>query len=132
MKYRLLVVLNVFADLQDNQQSFNNHKEKNEMNPQLVSLTFKPLARGYFRCNQTGEKTKNCESYRRQMQNRGRNQIPDEAKNLPKVKLQADSRWECPNKRHHRFWQNDSNRSEKIRVIDTCDCGQKVYITGRN
>lgn len=97
----------------------------------LVDLTFKPLARGYFRCNQTGVKVKNCANYRRSLQNRGRNQIPREAMNLPRVKLGADGQWTCPNKRNHSFWWKYDNKSEKIRTIGCCGCGQEVYITGR-
>jgi len=95
-----------------------------------VNLTFRPLARGYFRCNQTGAKVKNCENYRRS-QNNGRNQIPREAMNLPRVKLGSDGKWVCPNERNHSFWRRYSNKSENVRVIDYCGCGQAVWIAGR-
>lgn len=100
--------------------------------PKSIGYTFKPLARGRYKCNQTGKKTKNPEAYRRQMENRGKNQIPDEAKYLPKVKLASDGVWKCPNKKMHDYWINYNNRSDKIRVTAECKCGQRVYITGRD
>lgn len=96
-----------------------------------IDLTFRPLARGYFRCNQTGAKVKNCENYRRSLQNRGRNQMPPEAINLPRVKLGADGKWTCPNEKNHSFWWRYNNKSEEIKTIGYCRCGQEVWIAGR-
>jgi hypothetical protein len=96
-----------------------------------TGLTFKPLARGYYRCNQTGEKTKNPESYRRQKENSNKNHIPNNAKGLPRVKLDRFNKWKCPNEYWHKSWKDYNNYSKNTRVIATCDCGERVYITAR-
>ncbi len=97
-----------------------------------MKVTFRPLARGYYRCNQTGVKVKNCDAYRRSVQNQRRKSvIPKEAQNLPRVKL-FNGIWQCPNSHNHYYWRSYENRSDKVNVIDYCGCGQRVFIVGKN
>ncbi len=96
-------------------------------------FTFKPLSQGWFRCNQTGEKVKNCEAYARNKINgkKPRNPIPESAKYLPKVLLSKNDLWECPFSRRHIFFSK-LNRANKVGVIDVCNCGKEVFIEGRS
>jgi len=121
-----------FWQKSDNSDFNNKQSIKEVAMAKSIGFTFKPLARGRYKCNQTGKKTKNPEAYRRQMENRGKNQIPDEAKHLPKVKLAENGTWKCPNEKRHDYWTRYYNHSNKTRVIVECKCGQKVYITGRD
>ncbi len=57
-----------------------------------VTLTFKPLNRGWFKCIQTGEKTKNCDKYR----SSHRNLAVSAVKNANKISMNALGVWRCP------------------------------------
>lgn len=104
-----------------------------------TKLTFRPLNRGWFRCNQTGVKIKNCKSYahsifgnqrKRRSKNGLQKIIERKAVNLPKVTLSISGNWVCPSWRSHRR-MDYYNFSSVTGVIDICSCGQKVYISGR-
>lgn len=98
---------------------------------ETVELTFKPLARGWHRCNQTGAKVKKCESYRRSYDNRHRKRVPDAARDLPRVKLLPDGSWVCPRESKHLWFNTYDNRSNVVKMIAVCRCGQSVYISGK-
>ena len=62
-------------------------------------LTFRPLHRKRFRCNQTNALVKNCSGYARMVTNKGKkfhNGIPKDAIDLPQVKLSVTGMWKCP------------------------------------
>lgn len=85
-------------------------------------LTFRPLKRGYFRCNQTGERTRDCESYRRAHEEKPAN------RHLTKVKMYPNKTWKCP--------QANCGKTNSHGVLnqeDICTgtgCGKKVMIVG--
>lgn len=83
-----------------------------------VTLTFKPLNRGWFKCIQTGEKTKNCERYRRSH----RNLAVSAVKNANKIKMGSFNLWNCPSCRYI----NDKGVLKENNICTVC--GKVVYL----
>ena len=82
-------------------------------------MTFRPLSRGRYRCNQTGEITKNCEAYRRTTHKKVQVQKTDK---LPRASMALDEEWICPE-------CNRKNYSGKLSKINICTrCSEKVVI----
>lgn len=86
---------------------------------EATKLTFKPLAHGYYRCNQTGEKIKNCEVYRRTTHKKVQVQ---KTYKLPQVPMALDEEWICPE-------CNKKNYEGKLSKVNVCTrCSEKVVI----
>lgn len=83
-----------------------------------TNLTFTPLKRRWFRCNQTGERTKHCKAYANAHEKRTAN---NRSRQLTKVKMSLDQQWVCP----------ECDRTNFYGVLHKeaiCVCGKKVLI----
>ena len=98
------------------------------METKEIKLTFTPLSRGRFRCNQTingirGGITKNCEKYKRMFTNRVNPQ-----QNRPRVlsaKIDSWREWNCPA-------CDRTNYHGIVGETRTCTyCYKQVRITGK-
>ncbi|MCX6753192.1 MAG: hypothetical protein NTW62_02525 [Candidatus Nomurabacteria bacterium] len=87
-----------------------------------VLLKFKPLNRGWFKCLQTNEKTKDCDKYR----NSHKNLKVSEVKNANKITMRGFNTWNCPE-------CNVMNMNGKLEENNICPyCGKVVYLYARS
>ena len=84
-------------------------------------LTFRPLSGGRFTCNQTGEKTKNCDAYRRSHGTKRRN-VEQKAPRISIAKMRWNRVWDCPS-------CHQANFSGVVYQKNSCTgCGRKVWL----
>lgn len=83
-------------------------------------ITFTPLSRGRFRCNQKDIITKNCDKIRRMLQNQMRPQLP----RMEKAKIDPSGYWWCP----YCNYSNRSYGSIKDGMKDCYRCDKTVMI----
>jgi len=88
------------------------------MKNRLVTLTFKPLKSGWFRCNQTMQRTKNCDKYR----NAHKTLKLSEVKNAERVQTYSLSFWKCPD--CHFINDNGVLNQNNLCI----PCGKVVYL----